>query len=110
MDADTIRLQSQYKGLRVCVDKGEMDYEVSKGRTPRVKRQPSFISFKHGVAFVEKAPSKDPAVASYETLGARDRKAALLAIKSLNGYAVDFTVVESNEIPSAGRAAAGAAV
>lgn len=93
-ETQAIHLQSQHKGLKVCVDGGEMDYTQTKGRTPRVKRPPALIAFQGGAAVVPTS-SSDPAVASFVTLQAKSRAEAVEKIRAIRGYGVDFTIVDA---------------
>lgn len=115
MASDTIHLQSRFKSLKVCIDGGKMDYSQAKGRTPRVEKQPTYIAFAAGQAKVEKESPRSPSApwkdADWSDLGATSRSGAVAKIQALNGYGVDFAVVDSTVgNPVAGRAAAGAGV
>ena len=99
MASDTIHLQSRFKGLKVCVEGGKMDYAQAKARTPRIEKQPTYVAFANGQAKVEKESPRSPSApwkdADWTDLGATSRSQAVAKIMSLNGYGVDFTVVDS---------------
>lgn len=108
MDLDLIHLQSRFKGLRVAASGGKMDYNVNKGRSPRVEQPPAFITFARGQATVARV-SESADVASYATFNAKTREEAIAKIKTLNGYSTDFTIVdEFQQTTSAPRSAVGA--
>ena len=65
MATDTIHLKSIFKGLKVCIDGGEMEsMALMQGRQPRVKRPAVYIAFRATEATVEQLAS-NPEVASW---------------------------------------------
>lgn len=88
------------KGLQICINHGEMDYNVQKGRTPRVKIQPTFIQFQKGSATID--PSMWPKLLAPTNNGglmpAKSRAEAIEALKVLGGYGTDFFIVGQTDM------------
>ncbi len=99
MGVETIHLQSHHKSLKVCIEGGTMDYNVPVGRPPRVLKQPTFIAFKAGAAKVDlsspRVPSNPWKDCDWDDLGAKNRGAAVAALRRVNGYGTDFTIVDA---------------
>lgn len=107
MPEDPIRLQTRgvggnppTKGLKVCLDHGKMDYNVMKGRTPRVEIPPTFLEFRKGMATV----GSD----LWPKLKAKTRSEAIEKIVALPGYGTDFFLVGTDSM-AGGRVPAEAA-
>ncbi len=101
---------SMSAGLRLCVYKGEMDYNVGKGRVPRVSRQPVFIQFRNNNAFVGRdgTDAIGQKVDLWKILGANTRAEAKEAIKRIRGFGGDFTFADDEVEAKTGRPVAAA--
>ena len=99
MAGETIHLQSHFKGLKVCVEGGAMNYSPGAGRAPIVSKQPTNIAFKGGMAKVERdsprVPSNPWKDCDFGDLRAKTRADAVEALRRLNGYGTDFTIVDA---------------
>ena len=91
------------KGLRICLEGGEMSATHINGRVRAVKRQPTFITFVKGSAVVNSflwTHLTNPETGE----PVKTREQAVLAVKALPGYGTEFSMVE-NAVLAAGGAA-----
>lgn len=118
MGVDTINLRSKTKGLRVCLEGGQMGEPIGKGRVAPVKVQPTFIVFQNGQATLEKdTPTGDGKSTIWEFFKQRaqerspvpikewTRADVIASLKGWRGHGTEFWAleVETPSVKSGGR-------